>query len=213
MEKKLRRLSPIEAKSIGLTPKPAYKDGSAAKYLLTDEQFEQVQENRYGGIIESSKRSKIDAGAIKHMWIVVKNEEGKKEGNLFVKNPIELGGRKVKIVDKASFNREFRGYPETFVHLITRESKLKGQRMFDKERTNRLHWIKPILLNTADPRIKYYEYSDEKGVLKQHFWFQERDFMVVLKPIGRDLLVVTGFKVDKLEKQTYLKRYQNYQGL
>lgn len=133
--------------------------------------------------------------------------------NDFVKNPFELGGRKVKIVDKASFNREFKGFPETFVHLITRESKLKGQRMFDRERTNRLHWIKPILLNTSDSRIKFYEFTDEKGVLKKHFWFQERDFMVVLKPIGKDLLVVTGFKVDKLEKHTFLKRYQNYHGL
>lgn len=133
--------------------------------------------------------------------------------NDFVKNPFEVGGRKVKIVEKASFNREFKGYPETFVHLVTRESKLKGQRMFDRERTNRLHWIKPILLNLSDARIKYYEFTDEKGILKKHFWFQERDFMVVLKPIEKDLLVVTGFKVDKLEKPTYLKRYQNYHGL
>lgn len=88
MEKKLRRLSPIEAKSIGLTPKPAYKDGTAAKYLLTEEQFQQVLDNRYGGIEESSQRTKIEAKSIKHMWIVVKNEEGKKEGNLFVKNPL-----------------------------------------------------------------------------------------------------------------------------
>lgn len=131
----------------------------------------------------------------------------------FVDNPFDLNGRMVKIVDKASFNRDFRGYPETFVHLITRESKLKGQRMFDRERANRLHWIKPILANRSDARIKYFEFPDEKGILKQHFWFKEADFMVVLKPIGKDLLVVTGFKVDKLERPIYLKRFQNYHGL
>lgn len=131
----------------------------------------------------------------------------------FVDEPFEVEGRRVKIVDKASFNREFRGYPETFVHLITRESKMKGQRMFDPARANCLHWIKPILLHFGDRRIKYYEFTDNKRILKKHFWFEEADFMVVLKPIGNDLLVVTGFKVDKLEKRTYLKRYRNYHGL
>lgn len=133
--------------------------------------------------------------------------------NDFIDEPFEIDGRRVKVVDKPSFNREFRGYPETFVHLITRESKMKGQRMFDPARTNCLHWIKPILLHFEDPRIKYYEFTDKKGVLKKHFWFQEADFMVVLKPIGSDLLVVTGFKVDVLERRTYLKRYRDYHGL
>lgn len=131
----------------------------------------------------------------------------------FIDEAFEVEERRVKIVDKASFNREFKGYPETFVHLITRESKMKGQRMFDPERANRLHWIKPILLHSKDSRIKYYEFTDNKGILKKHFWFQEADFMVILKPIGNDLLVVTGFKVDILEKRTYLKRYRDYLGL
>ena len=131
----------------------------------------------------------------------------------FVDEPFEVEGRRVKIVDKASFNREFRGYPETFVHLITRESKMKKQRMFDPARANCLHWIKPILLHSGNSRIKYYEFTDNRGVLKKHFWFQEADFMVILKPIGDDLLVVTGFKVDEIEKRTYLKRYRDYHGL
>ena len=131
----------------------------------------------------------------------------------FVDEAFAVDGCRVKIVDKDSFNREFKGYPETFVHLITRESKMKGQRMFDRERANRLHWIKPILVNSQDVRIKYYEYLDEKGIVKKHFWFQENDFMVILKPIGNDLLVVTGFVVDKLERNTYLRRYQKYHGL
>lgn len=131
----------------------------------------------------------------------------------FVDEAFAINGCTVKIVNKASFNQEFKGYPETFVHLITRESKMKGQRMFDKERANRVHWIKPILVNFQNPRIKYYEYLDEKGIMKKHFWFQESDFMVVLKPIGNDLLIVTGFKVDALEKKRYLKRYQDYHGL
>jgi len=131
----------------------------------------------------------------------------------FVDEAFTINACSVKIVDKASFNREFKGCPETFVHLITRESKMKGQRMFDRERANRLHWIKPILVNYQDPRIKYYEYLDEKGIAKKHFWFEEFNFMVVLKPIGNDLLVVTGFKVDALEKKRYLKRYRDYHGL
>lgn len=131
----------------------------------------------------------------------------------FIDQPFEVEGQRVKIVDKASFSREFKGCPETFVHLITRDSKMKGQRMFDPARANRLHWIKPILLHSKDSRIKYYEFTDNKGILKKHFWFQEADFMVVLKPIGNELLVVTGFKVDAPERRTYLKRYRDFHGL
>lgn len=131
----------------------------------------------------------------------------------FILDPFELDGRQVKVILNPSFNRSFRGKPETFVHLITRESKIKGNRLFDRGRANRIHWVKQILLQREDRRIKYYQYLDEKGGLKHHFWFQEKDFMVVLKPISADLLVVTGFVVDKLERTTYLRRYQKYNGL
>jgi len=133
----------------------------------------------------------------------------------FVTNPFQVDGKNVKVVMQPSWNREFRGHPETFVHLITRESRHKGknERQFDRERANRIHWVKQILLQQADTRIKYYELADEKGYVKQHYWFEEGDFLVVLKPISADLLVVTGFYVDALERPKQRRRYNEYRGL
>jgi hypothetical protein len=133
----------------------------------------------------------------------------------FVTNPFKVDGKQVKVIMSPTWNREFIGHPETFVHLITRESKFKGkkERQFDKWRANRIHWIKPILLNKNNARIKYFEYLDEKGYMKHHFWFEEKNFMVVLKPISNELLVVTAFCVDKLEIPTYKRRYNEYRGL
>jgi hypothetical protein len=130
--------------------------------------------------------------------------------NDFVDNPFNIDGTPVKVILAGSFIRGFKGYAETFVHLITRESKLKERRQFDPQRANKLHWIKNVLLQKNNARIKYFEYADEKGVGKHHYYFEEADYMVVLKPVTADLVVVTAFCIDAFEKQRYRKRYQEY---
>lgn len=52
------------------------------------------------------------------------------------------------------------------------------------ERANRIHWIKNILLQSQDRRIKFFQFRDEENVLKDHYWFEEKDFIVVLKPVN-----------------------------
>ena len=89
----------------------------------------------------------------------------------------------------------FRQYPETFVHVVTRKSKLSGKRHFDRERANRIHWIKNILLHSQDRRIKFFQFRDEENILKDHYWFEEKDFIVVLKPVTPNSLLITAFCV------------------
>ncbi|MFT4154717.1 hypothetical protein [Parafilimonas sp.] len=130
--------------------------------------------------------------------------------NDFVLNPFKIKGANVTVSTKPSWHRDFRGKPETFVHLITRESKYKGEREFDHQRANRIHWVKEVLLNHNSGRIKYYEYADEKGVAKQHYWFEEQNFMVVLKSVLPDLMVITAFCIDDFEKPKHRKRYNAF---
>jgi len=61
-----------------------------------------------------------------------------------------------------------------------------------------------------DKRIKFFKFKDEDGVLKDHYWFQDMDFMIVLKPISSDVQIVTAFCVDKTEKDKYKNRYLEY---
>ena len=128
----------------------------------------------------------------------------------FVNNPFQIKGCNVKVITEKSWHRNFRGLPETFVHLITRENKYKGLREFDYERANRIHWVKEVLLNHTSTRIKYFEYGDEKGIVKQHYWYEEQNFIVVLKPIQPDLLVVTAFCIDDFERPRYRTRYNDF---
>ena len=78
-------------------------------------------------------------------------------------------------ITRKSWHKDFRGLPETFVHLITRENKYKERREFDHERANRIHWVKEVLINHTSARVKYFEYADEKGVLKHHYWLEEEN--------------------------------------
>ncbi|GEP94361.1 hypothetical protein [Chitinophaga cymbidii] len=128
----------------------------------------------------------------------------------FVHSPFKIKDCNVKVIMEQSWHKNFRGMPETFVHLITRESKYTGRREFDHERANRIHWVKQILVNHTSPKVKYFEYADEKGVLKYHFWYEEGSFIVILKPVQPDLLVVTAFCIDEFEKQRYRKRYNAF---
>jgi hypothetical protein len=97
-----------------------------------------------------------------------------------------------------------------FVHLITRGNKYKDRMEFDHERANRIHWVKAVLLNHTSARVKYFEYADEKGILKHHYWLEEENFIVVLKPVQPDLMVVAAFCIDDYEKARYRKRYNDF---
>lgn len=128
--------------------------------------------------------------------------------NDFVTNSVLIDGRKIKIAPTNSKVEEFKEYNETFHHIITRDT--SHGRIYTADRANRIHWIKPILENSKDKAILYYKWKDDKNVCKEHFWFFKRDFMVVLKPLSTDVMIVTAFCVDADEKATYFERYKDY---
>jgi len=128
----------------------------------------------------------------------------------FIDNPFTIDERKIKVILTNSKIPPFRRYPETFVHIITRKSHLSKKRYFEPERANRIHWIRNILLKRSDPRIKFFQFEDDRKAIKDHYWFEEGKFMVVLKKVTNGLLIVTAFCVDDLEKEKYRRRYQAY---
>jgi hypothetical protein len=126
----------------------------------------------------------------------------------FVTTPLVINGKKIRIEPRLSRVSEYKIYQETFYHIITR--KIFNDRHFDCNRANRIHWIKPILLSHPCKEIKYYWWRDEKGVCKEHFWYFEKEFMVVLVNVAPDKQIVTSFCVDKDERETFFERYSNY---
>ena len=119
-----------------------------------------------------------------------------------------MNSKNILIIRAPSKIKQYDQYAETFVHIITR-SVTEG-RIYDCNRANRIHWIKPILLAHPCNEIKYYKWRDEKGICKEHFWYYAQDFMVVLKDLKADLQIITAFCVDKLDKLRFYERYVNY---
>ena len=122
---------------------------------------------------------------------------------------VEVDGKEITLKTQKSWLKGFEGYPETFVHLLTRETVKGKPRLFDKYRANRIHWVKQILLQKDNPKIKYFEKMD-LGYLKIHYWFEEKDFVVILKPVSANLLLVTAFYVETLKKQDFEWDYEKY---
>lgn len=131
----------------------------------------------------------------------------------FVKKPLTIKGRRVKINTNPSKHPLFKNKNETFVHVITRDSKIAGRRNFDRERANRIHWIRPILEQVDNPAIWYFERLNDRQQMQYFYWYEAGNFLVLLRNIEPDLFLVTSFYVDKGYKTQFKEWYKDYKGL
>lgn len=130
--------------------------------------------------------------------------------NDIVKNPIVINGIILTFNKNASRHPVCKGKHQCFEHIITRESKHSKKRNFDRERANKIHWIRPILENVNDPRIKYFEAINDDNENQQFYWFEEMNFIIILREITPNLLLITSFSVDKEERYGFKKKYEEY---
>jgi hypothetical protein len=126
----------------------------------------------------------------------------------FIDNPFSVNGKKIKIQKASPRQKEFSDYCETFFHIISRKNHFYNDRLYECNRANRSHWIKPILLAHPCTDILYYKWRDHQGVCKEHYWLMSKGFMVVLKNISTDVQIVTAFCVDDDEKLKFYERYK-----
>lgn len=127
-----------------------------------------------------------------------------------IDEPIYINGVQVAYDKKRSRHPLFRGKPTGFEHICTRKSKHSGKRNFDPERTNKIHWIKPVVNFKEDPRVRYFERLHAKGKNQQYYWLFEKDYVVIIREITNDLQLVTAFKVDAIEKIKFKNWYNEY---
>ncbi len=130
--------------------------------------------------------------------------------NDIVNYPIVIDGKTLKYNRNRSKHPICKGKAQAFEHIITRKSKYSGKRDFDRERANKIHWIRPIILNVEDARIKYFERINDKGKNQLFFWYEEKSFIVIVREIQPDILLITSFSVDVTERGMYKKWYNEY---
>jgi hypothetical protein len=127
----------------------------------------------------------------------------------FITHPLVIDGLNVKVVLKNSKVRGFTAYPETFVHLITRKGQ-RGERIFDRHRANRIHWIRSILEEKNNGEVTYFEYREGDGTMRDYYWYKEGDFLVIMEKKSPNYVIISSFVVDKENREYYEKRYQKY---
>ena len=128
----------------------------------------------------------------------------------FDKDPIVIKGVVLKYNSAISKMPLTRGKPKGYEHLITRESKYTKKREFDRERANKIHWIKPIIEQKEDARIKYFEQVNKDGYNQQFYWYEVKGFIVIIRELDPDYLMITGYSVDKDETGKYRRWYNEY---
>lgn len=126
------------------------------------------------------------------------------------KNPIRIKGKNLTFNKSISKHPVCKGKYVGFEHIITRESKYKGKRIFDRERANKIHWIKPIIENVHDVRIKYFERINENGFNQQFYWYESKSFLVIVREVNPEMFLITSFSVDKIERNKYKEWYEEY---
>lgn len=138
----------------------------------------------------------------------------------FINGTVILDDREVK-VKPFLYNRAhvdhlpdwYDGLNEKFVHIITREikaDKRKTSRMireFRSERALRIHWIKPILENCNDRRIRRFKCLEYTGREREYFWFN-KGYMVIVEFLSANVALITGFCIDQDNQAYYMRKYQ-----
>lgn len=127
-----------------------------------------------------------------------------------VKNSIFIKGVPLSFNRNISKHPVCRGKLKAFEHLITRENHYTGKRDFDSARANKIHWIRPILENVSDSRIKYFECINADGYNQQYYWYEEKHFLVILREINPELMLITSFFVDKTEDYKFKQMYYDF---
>lgn len=88
MSDKRRYLYPNEVDFLGLKHKKIQKGKNTEKHTVTPEQYAEVLMLRNKGIIDDLTGNKVGVECTKHLWKELQDENGKKIGNAFIKNPL-----------------------------------------------------------------------------------------------------------------------------
>jgi len=120
--------------------------------------------------------------------------------------------------------RQEDGKEMSFWHLTSRAQsyqKREGgryvtvkERLPDYRRSERLEWVRLIIENHGDPRVRafYHQETNAKNDIRLYLWAHQHDFVVILQKLGRSSsFLVTSFFIDHAGKRgDYQKRFDEY---
>lgn len=116
------------------------------------------------------------------------------------------------------------GREEVFWHITTREKRKKVKqgkkiveivtRPLDPDRSARLEWIRPMMMNHshADIRLFYRKETKGKKPIRLYLWAYQHDFVVIVQKLGaKDAFLVTCFYItEPYKRASYAKWHTEY---
>ena len=106
----------------------------------------------------------------------------------------------------------YKGKPSAFWHLI-QEGQIEDERTPDLRRCERIAWIRAIIDNANDPKVKQWENDrpGSGGVQRQVLlWLAEQDFLVVLGKREGYYLLKTAYQTSRGKtREKLLKEYNS----
>lgn len=100
---------------------------------------------------------------------------------------------------------------EGFWHLASRIDRKTGQRLPDKERMQRIPWVKAIIENAHDESVTVFDYLEGSRKTRTYLWLRNQDYVVILEKKRNVALLVTAYIIDndytrrKLERKSQAK--------
>lgn len=102
-------------------------------------------------------------------------------------------------------------YYKTMFYLIRDSDSPNRYKVYnDRDRANKIHWIKVIIENCSCPLIKRFEKIDRDGDRNIFLWLESKSYVVILREKQPDLFLVTGYCVDATEQGRFRREYMEY---
>lgn len=133
----------------------------------------------------------------------------------YINKPFKIDGCQIvlnrkKVKDSKKYDKILLGKQDAFCHIVTRGIGNSNKRQFKSERANKIHWIRIIIENKDDSCIKYFEGASDDYKWSRFYWYKDKDYIVILREISVEILLITGYCVDASEFQKFNKQWNNY---
>lgn len=127
------------------------------------------------------------------------------------KSPNILYFRNEKIIIFSHSTHLENGKESIFWHITNKEDKSYSERLPDLRRAERINWIRPIIENYTSSDIYFFDLVDSRQNKKTYLWLYKYNFVVILKKLTINYVIVTAFYVSLLHaKKDLLKKYTMY---
>ena len=120
----------------------------------------------------------------------------------FVEHPLTYRGKSVWFFPEKDDDKEV-----LFWHLTHREDRDTGERLPDHRRSERLPWVREILIQSSQPEIIDWDYEEGNGGIRTYVWLKENNFLIVMKKYTNNTYrLITSFWVEYENTKRKLER-------